>query len=119
MVSEFFKKSKYKKDNIIYGHTKYIDYLTINYKNIKLKNLKTKFKSTTNEYAHKLSKEINNQNFDLIEIHNRPQLLFKLTNLVKNKFIFYFHNDPLSMKGSKTIRERLKILNSAEKLFLV
>jgi len=118
-VSEFYKKSKYKKENIIYGHTKYLDYLTINYKNIKLKNLKTKFKSTTNEYAHKLSKEINNQNFDLIEIHNRPQLLFKLTKLVKNKFIFYFHNDPLSMKGSKTIRERLKILNSVEKIIFV
>ena len=27
-------------------------------------------------------------------------------------FIFYFHNDPISMKGSKTIKERLKILNS-------
>lgn len=118
-VSEFFKKSKYKKENIIYGHTKYLDYLSTNYKNIKLKDIKNKFKSTTNEYAHKLSKEINNQNFDLIEIHNRPQLLFKLTNLVKNKFIFYFHNDPLSMKGSKTIRERLKILDSVEKIIFV
>ena len=118
-VSEFYKKSKYRKENIIYGHTKYLDYLTTNYKNIKLKDIKTKFKSTTNEYALKLSKEINNQNFDLIEIHNRPQLLFKLTNLVKNKYIFYFHNDPLSMKGSKTIRERLKILESVEKIIFV
>jgi glycosyltransferase involved in cell wall biosynthesis len=118
-VSEFFKKSKYKKENIIYGHTKYQDYLTINYKNINLKNLKTRFKSTTNEYANKLTKEIKNQNFDLIEIHNRPQLLFKLTNLIKNKFIFYFHNDPLSMNGSKTIKERLKILNSVEKIIFV
>ena len=118
-VSEFFKKSKYKKENIIYGHTKYLDYLTVNYKNIKLKNIKTKFKSTTNEYAYKLSKEINNQSFDLVEIHNRPQLLFKLTNLIKNKFIFYFHNDPLSMKGSKTIKERLKILESVEKVIFV
>ena len=118
-VSEFFKKSKYKKENIIYGHTKYQDYLTVNYKNIRLNNIKTKFKSTTNEYANKLSKEINNQFFDLIEIHNRPQLLFKLTNLIKNKFIFYFHNDPLSMKGSKTIKERLKLLDSVEKIIFV
>ena len=118
-VSEFFKKSKYKKENIIYGYTKHQDYLTINYKNINLKNLKTRFKSTTNEYANKLSKQIKNQNFDLIEIHNRPQLLFKLTDLIKNKFIFYFHNDPLSMNGSKTIKERLKILNSVEKIIFV
>ena len=36
-VSEFFKKSKHKKNNIIYGHTKSKDYLSKNYKNGKLK----------------------------------------------------------------------------------
>ena len=118
-VSEFFKKSKYKKYNIVYGHTDFKDYLTNNYKNIKLSNIKSKFKSTTTEYANKLSKELLNNNFDLIEIHNRPQLLFKLTKLVDNRFIFYFHNDPLSMKGSKTIKERLKILESVEKIIFV
>ena len=115
-VSEFLKKSKYKKNNIIYGHTKSKNYLSKNYKNINLKNLKSKLKSTTNEYANKLTKELNNNNFDIVEIHNRPQLLFKLTNKLKNKFIFYFHNDPLSMKGSKTVKERLKILEIVEKI---
>ena len=118
-VSEFFKKSKYKKNNIIYGHTKSKDYLSKNYKNISLKNLKSKLKSTTNEYAEKLIKEINNNNFDIVEIHNRPQLLFKLINKVQSKFIFYFHNDPLSMKGSKSVNERLKILQEVEKIIFV
>jgi len=118
-VSEFFKKSKYKKNNTIYGHTKSKDYLSKNYKNINLKNIKSKFKSTTNEYAEKLTKDINNKNFDIIEIHNRPQLLFKLTNRIKTKFIFYFHNDPLSMKGSKSVKERLKILEIVEKIIFV
>ena len=118
-VSEFFKKSKYKKNNIIYGHTKSKDYLSKNYKNISLKNLKSKLKSTTNEYAEKLLKEINNNNFDIVEIHNRPQLLFKLINKVQSKFIFYFHNDPLSMKGSKSVNERLKILQKVEKIIFV
>jgi glycosyltransferase involved in cell wall biosynthesis len=118
-VSEFFKKSKYKKENIIYGHTKHHDYLSVNYKNIKLNNIKTKLKSTTIEYAYKLSKELNNKDFDLVEIHNRPQLLFKLVKSVKSRFIFYFHNDPLSMKGSKTIKERLKILDSVKKIIFV
>ena len=89
-VSEFLKKSKYKKNNFIYGHTKSKNYLNKNYKNINLKNLKSKLKSTTNEYAEKLTKELINNNFDIVEIHNRPQLLFKLTNKVKSKFIFYF-----------------------------
>ncbi len=33
-----------------------------------------------------------------------------LVKKIQNRFIFYFHNDPLSMKGSKTIDERLFIL---------
>ena len=118
-VSEFLKKSKYKKNNIIYGHTKSNDYLSKNYKNINLKNLKSKLRSTTTEYAKKLTKELINKNFDIVEIHNRPQLLFKLSNRVKSKFIFYFHNDPLSMKGSKTVKERLKILEIVEKIIFV
>ena len=118
-VSEFFKKSKYKKNNIIYGHTKSKDYLSKNYKNINLKNLKSKFKSTTNEYAEKLTRELKNNNFDIIEVHNRPQLLFKLINKINSKFIFYFHNDPLSMKGSKSVKERLKILKNVEKIIFV
>ena len=118
-VSEFYKKSKYRKNNIIYGHTKSNKYLSKNYKNINLKNIKTKLKSTTSEYAEKLSKEINNNNFDIIEIHNRPLLLFKLINKVKSKYIFYFHNDPISMKGSKSVKERLKILDNVEKIIFV
>ena len=43
----------------------------------------------------------------------------ELINKVKSKFIFYFHNDPLSMKGSKSIKERLKILENVEKIIFV
>ena len=118
-VSEFYTKSKHKKNNFIYGHTKSKNYLTKNYININLKNLKSKLKSTTNEYAEKLIKDLNSKNYDIIEIHNRPQLLLKLLNKVKSRFIFYFHNDPLSMKGSKFINERLKILNTVDKLIFV
>ena len=118
-VSEFYAESKFKKYNFIYGHTKSKNYLTKNYININLKNLKSKIKSTTNEYADKLIKNLNNKNFNIVEIHNRPQLLDKLLDKVKTRFIFYFHNDPLSMKGSRKIDERLKILNSVDKLIFV
>jgi len=65
-----------------------------------LKSIKSKFQSTTNEYCEKLIKKININNFDLIEIHNRPLILYKLVKKINCSFIFYFHNDPLSMKGS-------------------
>ena len=118
-VSEFFKKSKFKNDNLIYGNTKSKNFLTTNYKNIALKNLTSKFRSSTKEYCYKLIKEIKNKNYDLIEIHNRPLILFNLLGKIKGRFILYFHNDPLSMKGSSSIKDRLKILKSVEKIIFV
>ena len=118
-VSEFFKNSKFKKDNLIYGNTTSKNYLTKNYININLKSLNLKFKSTTNEYSEKLIKEFNNRKFNLIEVHNRPLILFNLLKKIENRFIFYFHNDPLSMKGSKTINERLYLLKNVDKIIFV
>ena len=118
-VAEFYKGSKFRVNNIIYGYTKSKNYLTKNYTNIPLKNINSKFKSSTNEYCKKLVKEINSKNFDIIEIHNRPLIFFDLLKKIDKKFIFYFHNDPLSMKGSKKISERLLILKTSEKIIFV
>ena len=118
-VSEFYKYSRFKKKNIIFGNTKSNNFLTKNYVNIDLKSIKSKFKSTTNEYCEKLIKKININNFDLIEIHNRPLILYKLVKKINCSFIFYFHNDPLSMKGSKSISERLFILKNVKKVIFI
>ena len=118
-VSEFYKYSRFKKKNIIFGNTKSNNFLTKNYVNIVLKSIKFKFQSTTNEYCEKLIKKININNFDLIEIHNRPVILYKLVKKINSSFIFYFHNDPLSMKGSKSISERLFILKNVKKVIFI
>ena len=118
-VAEFFKNSKFKNNNIIYGSTKSKDFLTKNYVNIKLKSLESRIISTTNEYTKKLVNEFKNKNFDLIEIHNRPLILFNLIYKIKNNYIFYFHNDPLSMKGSKSVNERLFILKNVRKIIFI
>ena len=117
-VAEFYKKSKYKKYNFIYGYTKSKNYLTKNYNNIILDSLSSRFRSTTNEYAKKITKLIKDK-FDIVEIHNRPLILFELIKKINSRFIFYFHNDPLSMKGSKTVKERLLILKNTEKIIFV
>ena len=118
-VAEFFKKSKYNKTNHIYGHTKNRDYLTNNYFNIELANIKSKLKSATREYINKLVKKFKTQKYDIIEIHNRPIILNELTRKIKSRYIMYFHNDPLSMNGSKTINQRLDIISRVEKIIFV
>jgi len=118
-VAEFFKNSKFRKNNFIYGYTKSKNYLTRNYINIDLKSINSKFRSSTAEYTQRLIKELNSKNFDIIEVHNRPLILFSLVKKLKTNYIFYFHNDPLSMKGSKKISERLDILKMTEKVVFV
>ncbi len=118
-VAEFYKHSKFKYNNFIFGYTKSKNYLTKNYINISLKSINSKFKSSTNEYSQKLIKMINKKNFDIVEIHNRPLILFHLVAKIQMRFIFYFHNDPLSMKGSKKKSERLFMLKNTEKIIFV
>ena len=118
-VSEFYKKSKFRSLNYIYGHTKYRDFLSKNYINIDLKNIKSKLKSATKEYSNKLIKKFKYQNYDLIEVHNRPLILKEIIKRIDSRYIMYFHNDPLSMKGSKTIKERLDIISNVEKIIFV
>jgi glycosyltransferase involved in cell wall biosynthesis len=118
-VCDFFKYSKFNESNYIYGNTNGTDYLTKNYINIKIDNLKSKFSSSTNEYCRNFIKKTKNINFDIIEIHNRPLVFNFLKNEIDTKFIIYFHNDPLTMNGSKTINERLKLLDEIDKIIFV
>src|SRR6056300_1414159 len=107
-VCDFFEYSKYKITNFIFGNTKGYDYLTKNYINISINNLKSKFSSSTNEYC-----------INIIEIHNRPLVFNYLKKEIDSKYILYFHNDPLSMNGSKSINERLRLLNELDKIIFV
>jgi glycosyltransferase involved in cell wall biosynthesis len=118
-VCDFFKFSKYKNQTFIYGNTSTKDYLTKNYVNIKINNLRTKFTSTTKEYCNNFINKSKHENFDIIEIHNRPLVFNLLKKHFNSKFILYFHNDPLSMYGSKSSKERLKLLINLDKIVFV
>ena len=118
-VSDFYKYSKYKNQTFIFGNTSSKDYLTKNYINIKINKLKSKFSSTTKEYCENFMKKTFSKNFDIIEIHNRPEVFNLLKPHFKSKFVLYFHNDPLSMYGSKSANERLKLLINLDKIVFI
>ncbi len=114
-INDTLKISKYKKNCIVYGHTNFKKKFNLKYKNIKIsKNIfKSQNKSYVEEFA-KLEKKINS---DLIELHNRPIYLKYLTRSIQNKnYILYFHNDPQTMSGSKTISERIFLLKNCFKI---
>ena len=118
-VCDFLKYSKFKESNYIFGNTQGTDYLSKNYININISNLRSKFSSSTSEYCKNFIKKTKKTSFDIIEIHNRPLVFNYLKKNIESKFIIYFHNDPLSMNGSKSINERLTLLNEIDKIIFV
>ena len=108
------KLSVYKNEITIFGNTNYKDKLSNNYINIDL-NKNYLFKSQSKEYVNKFVKLHEHKNVDLIEIHNRPNYV-SLMDKINTKLVLYFHNDPITMVGSKKIDERIKLLSICEKI---
>ncbi len=107
--------SKYKKDIIVYGNTNFKKKFPIRYHNISLSDFR--FKSKSKQYVEKFINNEKNNPSDLIEVHNRPNYLSDIVNsLGKKNLVLYFHNDPLTMLGSKSITERKYLLKICYKI---
>ena len=114
-INETLKISRYRKNTTVFGNTEYRNKFKHKYVNIPLQ--KRLFQSLNKKYVEEFIKLEKKKNSDLIELHNRPIYLSYLTNKLKNKtYILYFHNDPLTMSGSKSIHERIFLLKNCFKI---
>ena len=114
-VYETSKNSKFRKKIIVFGNTNYRKKFKIRYENINLS--KGLFTSQTKIYVNRFIELQNKFKFSIIEVHNRPSYIDILSRKLDNKiFSLYFHNDPLSMDGSKTITDRKKLLKICHKI---
>ena len=112
-LRDTIKLSKYKKDIIVFGHTIFKKKLLTNYKNIDFFNFF--FRSNTKTYLKKFLQYEKLNKSDLIEIHNRPEYLDTIYKVNKN-IVFYYHNNPLDMKSSSKVSDRLNIINKSKKI---
>ena len=106
--------SDFKNDITIFGNTNHKKKLSNNYINIEL-DRNYLFKSQSKEYVNKFINLQKKSKADLIEIHNRPSYVSLIGDLL-SKIVLYFHNDPISMIGSKSIKERIFLLSVCEKI---
>ena len=114
-INDTLKISKYKSNTIVYGSTYYKEKFKLKYKNISIK--KSIFKSQNRSYAEEFANLEKKRKSDLIEIHNRPIYLKYLTDSLENRnYILYFHNDPLTMNGSRSLTERIFLLKNCFKI---
>ena len=116
-VKDYIKKSKFKDITLIYGNLdkKYKPF-TKNFKSLDLGRVIKKNIS----YTENLYKEYQKYKFKIIEIHNRPEsLVHLLKKNIKTKFIFIFHNNPLDLRGSSSINERIFIAENTDQIYFV
>ena len=112
-VRDIVTNSQYFDTTTIFGHTSFKNIFLKKYINIPLK--KNVFKSTSKIYVEEFLKKEKSFNSDIIEVHNRPNYI-KYLKKVNKKKILYFHNDPLSMTGSKSLDDRIFLLNHIDKI---
>ena len=119
-VKDFNKRSEYKNQLIIFGNTPYLEDLIDkkNYKNLNFN--KINFSSKNISYVKEFIKNTTQNRFEIIEIHNRPSYAIQiLESNIKSKIVLIFHNNPITLKGSKTHKERQVLLDKCEKLIFV
>mgnify|MGYP000878017137 CR=1 FL=1 len=116
-INDFMRDSVYRKTTYVFGSTKSKKFLTENYINIS--NINSRFNSSTKKYSSEIIKKINDINFDVIEIHNRPVMVKEFIKKINSKIVLYFHNDPNNMKGAKSISERIYLLKNVDKIIFV
>ena len=113
-VNDITENSIYKKTTNIFGNTIYKKFLSDKYINLSIN--KNVFFSTNNEYVKNFLIFEKKRNSDLIEVHNRPNYIKIIKESYSGKLLLYFHNDPLSMNGSKSAKERINLLNNVDKI---
>ena len=112
-VKDTIRHSKHFKSTYVFGNTSYKRPFLKNYINVNLK--KNIFESSSKVYVNEFLNQEKLINSDIIEIHNRPNY-FRYLKGIKKKLILYFHNDPLSMTGSTTTKDRIFLLNNIDKI---
>ncbi len=114
-LNSVIKKSKFKKNITVYGSTDFKKRYNIKYKNINISKKILGIGSQTSKYINKFINLETKKPSDILEIHNRP-IYVQLLPSSKTKKVLYFHNDPLSMNGSKTVNERINLITLCSKI---
>ena len=111
-VKDILKNTSDKNNTFVFGKTDEKKFLNKNYKNINFK--KIFLKSHSKVYIKKFLEYEKIKPSDIIEVHNRPAYIEQIKKYSSSKLILYFHNDPLTMSGSKTINDRKLLLSKVD-----
>jgi glycosyltransferase involved in cell wall biosynthesis len=110
-----FNKGNVVNKQIVFGISSSATPISKNFINLKKKNLINNSYFYIKNFIKKLPKSIK-----VIVIHNRPHFFFILKKkFPAKKFIIIFHNDPNTLRGSRSVSEKISILENCDKLIFV
>ena len=120
LVAEIKNRSKFKKKIKIFGSLILKKPLTKDYINCDFSDKPFYYIfGKTSYYLENIKQKISKKK-SIIEIHNRPQKVKFFLNINNNnKIILYFHNDPVTLRGSKYVYQRMYLLKKCHKLIFV
>jgi glycosyltransferase involved in cell wall biosynthesis len=119
LVAEVKNRCKFKKNIKIFGSLILKKPLTKDYISCDLSKKPFYYIfGKTSYYLKNIKKKISKNS--IIEIHNRPQAANFFINKNNNNIItLYFHNDPLTLRGSKYVYQRMHLLKNLDKIIFV
>ena len=110
-----FNKGNILNKQIIFGISSSATPLSKNFVNLKKKNLINNSYFYIKNFIKKLPESIK-----VIIIHNRPHFFFILKKKFPLiKFVIIFHNDPNTLRGSRSVSEKINILENCDKIIFV
>ena len=119
-VKDFNKRSTYKNNITVFGNTDNLKDVIDKkiYFNLSVADLQLGSKNIS--YVNEFIKYNYQYKYKIIEIHNRPSYVHHFIKKgIKSKFILIFHNNPLTLGGSRSIEDRQALLNHCAKLIFV
>lgn len=75
--------------------------------------------SGSRHYASTIIGRIKYRKPDLVEVHNRPNLVHFIRKEWRGKLALHIHNDPLTIRGAQTIRQREALLQKCDVIYCV
>ena len=117
-VKDYLNGSCLKNETLVFGDlSKKKKPITKNFKNLDIS--KINFRKNYS-YTRKFYKLFNKYDFEIVEIHNRPEsLVYLIKKKLNCKFIFVYHNNPQDLRYSKTVSERVFIVNNCHQIYFV
>ena len=119
-VKDFSKTSKFRKATTVFGYTSNTSKVFDNFKYVNLKFTNFGIQSKNLQYVNKFIDVLKKNRFSLIEIHNRPSYILHIEKYTSNnKYILVIHNNPQTLRGAVTAKERKRLLKLCSKITFV